>query len=328
MPDYFDTGFCVRTPSWHGKELLIPEEERPTTWTEARPLAGLDWDPEQRPVYEMTGEDEDGNPVYARIENWHRVARSDNGATLALNRDSHALVTNGQIGEIIEAVCGQTSVRYETAGSVEEGRAVWALALLDEPVQIKGDNSLTLPYLAVTSRHDAGSCALRATAVRIVCGNTFRAAEMEGGRTGATYSFNHTKNWQQRVSEARDAVMHARAEFGEFVEMANGLIAVPITDRQREIFVQEFIPAPPEGMASDRVKANVEKSREAFRALFESPTTVEIKGTAYGLVQAAVEYLDYVRTARTWETRLRRTLLTGEPLKARALKLALEVAAS
>ena len=39
-----------------------------------------------------------------------------------------------------------------------------------------------------------------------------------------------------------------------------------------------------------------------------------------------MEYSDHVRTARTWESRLNRTMLRQEPLKARALTLAREVA--
>jgi hypothetical protein len=44
-------------------------------------------------------------------------------------------------------------------------------------------------------------------------------------------------------------------------------------------------------------------------------------------VQAAGEYLDHARTARTWETRLNRSLLRPEPLKHKALLLAREAAA-
>ena len=49
---------------------------------------------------------------------------------------------------------------------------------------------------------------------------------------------------------------------------------------------------------------------------------------AYGLMQAAGEYLDHVRTARSWETRLNRTLIRPEPLKHRALSLIRELAIS
>jgi len=59
--------------------------------------------------------------------------------------------------------------------------------------------------------------------------------------------------------------------------------------------------------------------------LFDSPPNEQIAGTPYGLVQAAGEYLDHVRNARSWETRLNRTLIRPEPLKHRALSLVREI---
>ena len=48
MPDYFDTGFCVRDASWHGKELLL--DEHPENWDDARLAAGSDVGTTARPV--------------------------------------------------------------------------------------------------------------------------------------------------------------------------------------------------------------------------------------------------------------------------------------
>jgi hypothetical protein len=45
-------------------------------------------------------------------------------------------------------------------------------------------------------------------------------------------------------------------------------------------------------------------------------------------VQAAGEYLDHVRRARSWETRLGRTLIRPEPLKAKALNLVRDLTAA
>ena len=39
----------------------------------------------------------------------------------------------------------------------------------------------------------------------------------------------------------------------------------PITPRQRELFVTEFIPMPPQGLVTDRVARNVEEARNALR---------------------------------------------------------------
>ena len=210
--------------------------------------------------------------------------------------------------------------RWETAGVLDGGRSVWCLALLDEPITLPGDDSPTLPYLAITNRHDGtAACALRATAVRIVCANTFRAAELEGERTGATFSFIHKSSWRNRIDEARQAVTGAQAEMRRYAELAAELLAIRITPAQRELFITEFIPKPPEGLITDRVARNVDEARAALRMIFETKTTEHVADTAYGLVQAAGEYLDHVRTARTWETRLNRTLIRPEPLKHRAL---------
>jgi phage/plasmid-like protein (TIGR03299 family) len=230
------------------------------------------------------------------------------------------------MGEIVEAVLAQPNVQWETAGVLDEGRSVWCLAMLDEPVELPGDTGPTLPYLAITNRHDGtAACALRATAVRIVCANTFRAAELEGERTGATFSFIHKSSWRHRIEEARQAVTGARREMRRYTELATELLGIPISPRQRDLFVTEFIPMPPAGLVTDRVARNVEEARAALRLIFESTTTDHVAGTAYGLVQAAGEYLDHVRTARSWETRLNRTLIRPEPLKHRALSLVREI---
>jgi phage/plasmid-like protein (TIGR03299 family) len=230
------------------------------------------------------------------------------------------------MGEIVEAVLSLPGVKWETAGVLDGGRAVWALALLDDPITLPGDHTVTLPYMAMTNRHGMpGACTLRATAVRIVCGNTFRAAELEGERTGATFSFVHKSNWRNRIDEARQAVTGVRREMREYRELAENLLGIQVTPQQRELFVTEFVPMPPEGLVTDRVVTNVEEARKALRGILASPTTAPVADTAYGLVQAAGEYLDHVRRSRSWETKLNRTLIRPEPLKAKALSLVRDV---
>lgn len=135
-------------------------------------------------------------------------------------------------------------------------------------------------------------------------------------------------SWRNRIEEARQAVTGARKEMRRYTELAAELLNIPITSRQRELFITEFIPKPPEGLVTDRVARNVDEARNALRLLFQSTTNEQIAGTAYGLVQASGEYLDHVRTARSWETRLNRTLIRPEPLKHRALSLVREITAA
>jgi phage/plasmid-like protein (TIGR03299 family) len=325
MPANVESMFSVRQMPWH-REGIIPDEH-PTSWAEARVLAGFDWDPIEETVYELRGVDDDGRPLYEPIEGWKRLARSDNGHTLWLSRESYTVIDHGEMGEIMEAVLGLPNVKWETGGVLDEGRAVWCLAQLDEPIELPGDASATLPYMAITNRHGIpGACTLRATAVRIVCANTFRAAELEGERTGATFSFVHKSNWRSRLDEAREAVTGVRREMAEYRELAEHLLGIRVSREQRELFVAEFVPMPPDGLVTDRVVRNVDDARQALRDILASPTTAPVAHTAYGLVQAAGEYLDHVRRSRSWETKLNRTLIRPEPLKAKALGLVREIA--
>ena len=326
MPADVESMFSVRQMPWHRQGVVL--SEYPGSWAEVRPLAGLDWDPLPEPVFELSGVTEDGDPRYQPIEGWQRIARSDTGTTLWINQDSYEIIDHDAMGEIVEAVLAQPNVKWETGGVLEQGRAVWCLALLDEPIELPGDNTVTLPYMALTTRHGKpGGCTLRATAVRIVCGNTFRAAELEGDRTGTTFSFKHTKKWREHLEQARQAVTGTRREIRAYTELARELLGLQVTPQQRELFVAEFIPMPPEGLVTDRVVRNVEDARKALRAILASETTAPIADTGYGLVQAAGEYLDHVRRARSWETKLGRTLIRPEPLKAKALTLVRSIAA-
>ena len=219
MPANVESMFSVRQMPWHREGTIL--EDYPGNWAEARKLAGLDWDPITTEVYALTDLNADGTPHYEPIDGWKAISRSDNGAVLSLNRDTYTVIDHGEMGEIVEAVLAQPNVKWETAGVLDSGRSVWCLALLDEPITLPGDDSPTLPYLAITNRHDGtGACALRATAVRIVCANTFRAAELEGERTGATFSFIHKSGWRNRIEEARQAVTGARAEMRRYTELA------------------------------------------------------------------------------------------------------------
>lgn len=351
MPANVDSMFSVRTTPWHREGLLL--QEYPTDWAHARKLAGLEWEPEEEDVYRVNFETQDvpqyefyglgtnGEvlytqsglalatqvPVVERSPSHKHIVRSDNRNVLSVNAKGYTIINHQEMGEIVEAVIGLDNVKWETAGSLNGGRTVWCLAMLDEPIILPGDDTVTMPYMAFTNAHDGtGSCALRATAVRIVCANTVRMSEVEGERTGATFSFRHSPKWRDRIEDAKQAVHGVRAEMKAYETWATDLLATPFSEAQRETFVQTLIPSQP--LASDRVKGNIEESRSRFRAIFDSPTTQGVAHTAYGAVQASVEYLDHIRTARSWETKLNRSMLKPEPLKAKAVQLVRELVAS
>jgi phage/plasmid-like protein (TIGR03299 family) len=333
MPAYFESGLFVRVPAWHGMGVVV--DDYPGSWDEARKLAGLAWEPVSAPAYGFSGLTAEGMPTfdiataatgdYHPVEGSQRIVRSDTGATLGFPTDSYAVISNAEIGSIIEAVLGaDVNAKYETAVCLEGGKSVAAVVLLDEPVTLPGDNSVTLPYMALTARHDGdGSCRAQSTSVRIVCANTRAAAEAEADRNGTVFVFSHRKNWRDHVEEARVALAGLRTDFAEYVEFATRLSELPASPEQTATFIAEFIPAPMESVAaSDRVMRNIEEARLTVKAILASPTCETIAGTAFGLVQAADEYLDHYVGYRSKDTYLGRQLLKPQKRKVLAAQLA------
>ncbi len=322
MPAEFESGFAVREPSWHGQETLL--EDYPESWEIAREHAGLLWDPVESPLYVKAS---DGS--FRELGNHKAILRNDDGAELATVRDSYGLVTHGEMGEILEAVLDQdTKLKYETAGSVQGGRKVYAVVRLDDPFHVPGDPSATFTYLVFLNAHDGeGALKVSYSNVRVVCYNTFRMAEAEGARHGYEFSFRHTKTIKDRVREAQAAMSGALKERQAWFDLAKDLSLLGITATQRELFVVQFIPSPPEGLISDRVANNIDEARNSLRKILQHDVTTQgIRDTAYGLVQGAGEYLDHYRRYRNRDTYVNRTLLRPEPLKAKAVQLAREVA--
>ena len=99
MPANIESMFSVRQMPWHREGTIV--QDYPDTWTQARTLAGLDWDPVTAPVYAVTGINPDGTEHYEPIEGWKSIARSDTGEVLSLNKDSYTVIDHGEMGEIV-----------------------------------------------------------------------------------------------------------------------------------------------------------------------------------------------------------------------------------
>lgn len=345
MPAYFHEGFMVREPAWHGLGVILddyPGRE------EAMRLAGHDFDVIEEPIMvpgRVLSEDEELPETYGVYGGEYREAR-DAGAFKALVKVSargaedkshgsimhvpgkdYGVVQNSVGWDIVDALVGE-GVKYETGLTLGENGAICCvLAWLDEPVTIPGDDSIILPFVNVSWAHD-GSSAIkgRPTSVRTVCWNTQNAAEAQGLRTDTEFTFRHSKNVMARIEDAKMVMRGISAAHEAYVELARELAEIPVTENQRELFVTEFIPMPPDALVSERVKGNVETARTKLRGVFDSPTIPDPhRLTAYGLHLAGGEFLDHLRGYRSSDTYFGRSMLRREPAKAKMTHLIREV---
>ena len=302
MSHYFESGFTVRQPAWHGLGNVL--DENPTTWDDARLAAGLMWEPKAIPVYQrttITADEWAGLPAGAvtievlpdgrrdcmvPVDGFQGVARDDNGKVLGVPTDSYSVIGNGEMGSILELAIEQSgrSVKFETAGSLKGGRHVYALARLDEPFTVPGDDTETFPYFAFLNSHDGGgACKVMMTTVRVVCWNTFSAADAAGERDRHQVSIRHMGNTAERVEAAKRVLAGVREAAAEWRVLATELIDTPITSHVVDMFLERFIPTPEN--ATERLIAARDERRAIVRNLYElSPSTDGGRGTAYGLV--------------------------------------------
>jgi len=363
MPALFNSGMFVRQPAWH--KLGVVLDDYPVDWADARTKAGLLWEPTLRPVYEIMGNpacDECGSAIgdphsitcttgvlldgemnlvspedaaarFVEIAGKKRVVRNDDFSTLGIVSDKWSPVLHETMGEVVEEILG-LGAKFETTIVVNEGRQVAALCYLDEPVQVANDDSDTLPFLALLNDHSGeGAFKILYTSVRVVCWNTYQMAAMQGDRHGRVFTFNHVGDVKGRIDEAKAALGGLRQETAEWIDMANDLYTLKLTDEAKS--VADFMHDMP-GLASPRehgkptsdlVEENVQRARKVFKAMyFDSITCDAHRGTALGIVDAAVEYLDHARGYRSQSTYLGRTILGRENLKGKAVKLARKVA--
>ena len=332
MPAYFDTGFTVRKPAWHGLGAVL--DDYPRHIDDARELAGLTWEPELVPVYQRQamplGVGVDGELIeredFVEVPNARLIQRSDTKAVIGHGiSDRYVPIKNKQMFEVLETLVDQ-GLKIETAGSVRGGAQVWALAYLDEPYTLPGDDSQSLPYIGVVNSHD-GKSAMRAmaTQVRIVCWNTIQAAYMDSQKHGQYWEFRHKGGVEDRIEEARRAISGMRNEAKLWVERADELLGIRVSDQSYSAFLSEFIPEPPASIVSDRVRQNIADARGTFSRFYFGEQNDAVRGSALALVNTAIEYLDHARGYRNSDTYLGRTILKPEPLKAKAIKLAREV---
>lgn len=317
MSHYFEAGFTVRKPAWHGLATVL--EDYPGR-DEAFVAAGHDFEVIEKPVLILGDVDQ--------VDGWKALVRSDTKKVLHIAKSSYVPIQNKVVWDIMDAVLDQDNVKYETAGVLKEGALVWALARLDEPTKIPGDDSEVYPYVMVSTTHDgSGATRAQAVSIRVVCWNTYSAAEAQAKRSGTQFTFRHTKNVMDRIEDAKSALGLARHQHEAFIELANELAATPVSKDGVNDFVLRFIPEPTANVISDRVRNNIDEARMQVIDLLNGPSVPDAhKRTSYGLWLAGVEYLDHVRRFHNEETHFSRTMLDTSSAKQHVAKLAMAVA--
>jgi phage/plasmid-like protein (TIGR03299 family) len=325
MPALFDQGFFVREPAWHGMGIVLPDYPGRE---EAMRLAGHDFKVVERPIEIL------GRHTNNRAYGWKALLKSDSGATLNVVKETYEVIQNDTAYDVAEILFDQ-GFQYETGITLEGGKTCAITLALNEPIVIRGDDSVTVPFGCFSWSHDGTSALkVRTGTIRQVCANTVAASEAEGKALGTDFTFRHTKNVMDRIEDAKAAVKGVREGLSVYQQFAEDLGAIQVTPEQRDLFVSEIIGdkgglVSLSASTSDLVKSNIEGERAKVNSLFFGATIPEAHVlTGYGLHLAGVEYFDHLRKYRSQDSYVRRTLLNSNPAKASLAKTIRELVAA
>ena len=329
MPAEYEEGWVAHTAAWH--QLADIKQDRPRTW-EAAKEGYLNWEPKAVPIYAAVPAVDPATIArgveneYFEIPGWHQVVRDDNKEILTIQPDSLAIIGNNEFGNLVEYIMGvdipgMPPLSFDTLSVLKGGRIVAVSLKLETPFQIPGDDSLTYGYMHFWTRHDGlGGMKCGPGMFRIVCSNTQSMAEAFMDAKHAAMTIRHTRNWATRVEEARRSMVASLGQMQAWEVMAKDMAKTPVREADLEWFLDKWLPFSSD--MTDRQKDSIGSKRRAFLTAYDSATCESIRGTVYGLSQAAVEVCDHVFPAQSLESRVTRTIVSGNTYKAKALELA------
>lgn len=264
---------------WHGLGTSV--EEAPTS-ADALKLAGLDWTVDPKPVYTEGG---------IEIPNYVANVRSSDKSVLGIVTDRYKIVQNTEAFDFTDNLIGEGNVRYETAGSLKNGRTIWLLAKM--PQQKIIDDAVD-PYICFTNSHDGtGAIRVCCTPVRIVCNNTLNFALSTAKRMWST---KHVGDIKTKMEEAKRTLMMAEDYMSALGEEAMKLANEKITDDEIAKILDELFPVNEED--SDRKKNNMKSMKDGIIACYFAPDILKYMGTKYGFLNAVTDFAGHATPAR------------------------------
>lgn len=287
MPAAVETMFSAREVPWHGLGVITDDV---LTAKEAIVTAGLDWEVEKRPIWTQTGD----KKSKVRILDKHAMVRVTDERVLGVVGSKYTPFQNREAFDFADAIVDSGEAKYETAGSLKDGRTIFLTMKLGDEFLINGED-VHQAYLALRTSHDGtkaiGACI---TMIRIVCSNTESAAF---GSAKWKWSMPHTASALGKIEEARKSLRLSFAYKDAYVDFAGQLMNLKVTDED----VRQLL----EGVLPDRPKTE-EVIGSIITMYHESPTN-GYTGTGWGAYNAITEYLDHGRNTTAGPTEARLT---------------------
>lgn len=279
---------------WHGLGTEVMPDLSPEEMMKA---SGTDWTVSKQPLYFK----KDG---IWRATKQTALMRDSDGSILSYVPDDWNPCQNAEAFEFFTEFVNRGEMEMHTAGSLLNGRRVWALAKVNDKFKLRfgKKEDVVENFLLFSNPHEFGrTITIDMTAIRVVCNNTLTLALSKASDN--IVKIKHTHKFDPEAAMA--ILFNARKQLEEYQTRAEFLASKKADpEKVREYFNVVFPSfSKKEVAANDNAPAGSRNAKIAMDALETQPGAKLGAGTWWAPYNAVTYLMDH-HLGRTQENRV------------------------
>lgn len=273
---------------WHG---LGNQVEEGTDLDDFRRSAGLDWEVQKTPVLY-------GNGLHTFKDKFVLNRTTDN-KPYAVVTNRYKPVQPKEIFEFFRELLDLHGMKMHTAGALNDGGKIWALATTGDSAFIRGLDQVKAHLLLCTSYDLTLSTTAQFVSERVVCNNTLNVALKESG--GGRIVIPHMSDFNADAVKERMGI--GKEQWSAFTSSLEILAKLRVDTTKASQVMRNVFKIPDvavEGTPNMSHVCNIINlfTQERFKG-------ADLAGqTAWGLLNATTEYVDWHKRARNQNNRI------------------------
>lgn len=271
---------------WHGLGVAVSNELTPTQMMQK---ANLDWTVEKQDLFLANG---------TKLPEKQALVRTSDNTILDTVGSEWNPVQNSEAFDFFTDYVMAGDMEMHTAGSLFQGKRIWALAKVKESFDILGGDQVD-SYLLFSNPHKYGAAVdVRFTPIRVVCNNTL-SMSLSADSKNAVKSGHRT---QFNAEDVKEQLGIASNKFAQYKEVAQFLASKKFSVESMLEFYSSVFPH----ASRTKVSSVEELSRPAkgcYEVLETQPGAEYGAGSFWSLINSVTYYTDH-QAGRNTDNRL------------------------
>lgn len=317
MSHLVETMAYANAVPWHGLGNNVQEDSSIEEWQQQ---AGLDWSVSKRQVH-FAGECVPGaNNGIHTFKDKFVLVRDTDSRPFSVVSDRYKPVQPKEILEFFRDLIATHGMTIETAGSLKDGKRIWALAKTGDAHKVLGSDLVNSYLLIATSYDLTFSTLAQFTSVRVVCNNTLQQSLND---YISRVSIPHLKDFN--ADQVHESLGLGRAQWGAFSQALDAIAKIKLSVGDAGLIIANALKIPQDIEAPSPNRQHVMPIMRLFNG--DAIGSDVVGQTGWGLVNAVTEYVDHRKRARNQGNRLGNAWFgEGANLKDTVFKSVLEMA--